>query len=613
MPKPPADPVLAYAQDVVSGKTVAGRLVKLAAARHLHDLQNGTSRGLRWHLPSAMRYINFCKDVLRLNGGQFEGLPFILQPWQAFVGGSLFGWLNAEGFRRYRTAFVLSGKGSGKSPSAASTGLYMLVADGEQRAEVYAGASKLVQAQVLFRDATAMVKMSGLNRVCVTSGAEDREWNIAFHKTHSWFRAIGSDKKTQSGPRPHCALLDELHEHPDASMVDMMRAGTKFRQQPLIFEITNAPEDSEGVCANHQDYSRKLLDGFDKPDGLHNDAFFAYVCQLDPCEKCASEGQSEPIEGCEDCDDWRDEAVWPKTNPSLPLIPGYPYLREQVQEAQGMPTKQATVKRLAFCLRTRSGAKAIDMQAWEACGDARQRITDGSLKGKPCHGAIDIGSTSDFTAFSQLFPHDDAEVIEVPIDPDKPDDGKMKIMRRSYTLIPHFWLPRSRAPRDKALEDVIDNWIRFGLITETPGNVTDYDMVIEDIKKMDKVSPFTDISLDYGFQGAYFATKLQNYFGEKKIKTVRQGIISMNVPFRELLELIKLHRLHHGKHPVMSWQMSNVVAETRGGLIKPDKDASIEKIDICTAACMALSSAMVAADSGGWYKPGIVSGREFDE
>ena len=46
--------------------------------------------------------------VLRLNGGQFEGKPFILQPSQAFIAGSIFGWkrTNDEGkvVRRFRRA-----------------------------------------------------------------------------------------------------------------------------------------------------------------------------------------------------------------------------------------------------------------------------------------------------------------------------------------------------------------------------------------------------------------------------------------------------------------------------------------------------------------------------
>jgi len=107
-----------------------------------------------------MRAIAFFPDVLRLNGGEFEGEPFRRLDRQQFIVGSLFGWLRADGTRRFREAYVEGGKGCGKSPLAAGVGLFTLVADGEPRAEVYAAATRRDQAVVLFRDAMAMVQQS---------------------------------------------------------------------------------------------------------------------------------------------------------------------------------------------------------------------------------------------------------------------------------------------------------------------------------------------------------------------------------------------------------------------------------------------------------------------
>ena len=89
---PIKDPVLAYAKGVVAGLIVAGPHVRNSCRRHLDDLKTGKARGLRWDLAASLRSINFFPDVLRLNGGQFEGIPFVLHPSQAFIVGSLFGW-----------------------------------------------------------------------------------------------------------------------------------------------------------------------------------------------------------------------------------------------------------------------------------------------------------------------------------------------------------------------------------------------------------------------------------------------------------------------------------------------------------------------------------------
>src|ERR1700731_5449251 len=115
----PADPVTAWAKAVVAGKIVAGPHVRNAARRHLLDLENGPARGLVWDLPAALRAIQFFAEVLHLAAGKFDRMPFILEPSQQFIVGSIFGWeVKDTGFRRYRPAHIEEGKGNGKTPLA---------------------------------------------------------------------------------------------------------------------------------------------------------------------------------------------------------------------------------------------------------------------------------------------------------------------------------------------------------------------------------------------------------------------------------------------------------------------------------------------------------------
>lgn len=288
------DPATKYAQDVSEGKVVAGPDIRNACNRHLRDLKEGKKRGLVWDVDSVTRAINFFAQVLKLNGGEHEGAPFLLLPWQCFIVGSIFGWKRANGTRRFRTVYVESGKGSGKSPLAAGVGLYCMMADKEPRAEVYAAATKKDQAMILFRDAVAMVDQSPalLSRIQKSGGA-GKEWNLAFLQNGSFFRPISSDDG-QSGPRPHCALIDEIHEHKDNRAVEMMRAGTKGRRQALIFMITNSGHDKTSVCYDYHQYGQKVASGQSE-----NDAFFAFICSLD-------EGD----------DPFKDETCWGKANPS---------------------------------------------------------------------------------------------------------------------------------------------------------------------------------------------------------------------------------------------------------------------------------------------------------
>ena len=302
------DAVQQYAADVVAGKVVAGRPVRLACERHLRDLETGHERGLTWDWDAANHIIEFFAEVLFLNAGKNEGKPFVLEASEAFIVGSLFGWKGEDGFRRFRVGYVEQGKGSGKSLIGAGVGNYMLTADGESRAEVYSAAVDRNQATVLFKHAVAMVDQSPeLAAVIHQGGGHGRVYNLAYEAENSFFRPISSEHRGgrgKSGPLVHCALLDELHEHPTNSMVEFMRAGTKSRDQALILMLTNSGTDRNSVCYHYHEYALRVL-----AQQEENDSFFGYVCSLDACQECYEEGFWQPNENCENCDDWKDEAV----------------------------------------------------------------------------------------------------------------------------------------------------------------------------------------------------------------------------------------------------------------------------------------------------------------
>jgi phage terminase large subunit-like protein len=187
------DPVADYARSVVEGAILAGPLVRFACKRHLEDLEQQDQRALDWRQDKADRAIGFFRDVLCLNGGEFEGVPFELEPFQKFIVGNLFGWYGADGYRRFRRAYIEIGKGNGKSPLAAGIGLYMLTADQEARAEVYAAAAKKDQALILFRDAVVMVDKSPMLSRQLKKYGGGTPWNLLHQSSGSFFRAISSD------------------------------------------------------------------------------------------------------------------------------------------------------------------------------------------------------------------------------------------------------------------------------------------------------------------------------------------------------------------------------------------------------------------------------------
>ena len=367
-----------YAEGVVAGRIVAGPHVRAACARHLRDLEHGAARGLRFDEERARHALEFFPTVLRLNGGQFEGAPFDLHDSQAFIVGSLFGWVREDGTRRFRLAYIEEGKGNGKSPMVAGIGLYGMVADNEPRAEIYAAATKKDQAMILFRDAVAMVDQSpALSRRLKKSGRDDKVWNLYDERSNSFFRPIAADDG-QSGPRPHVALVDELHEHKTATVLGMLAAGRKWRRQPLILAITNSGIDRKSVCWEYREKGTKVAAGIED-----DDTFFVFICSLD-------EGD----------DPFVDEACWPKANPLLGSILTHQYLRDEVNGARGMPSKEALVRRLNFCEWLEGHAPFVPYDKWMA---ARALYGLDRFRGRSAVGAFDLSATTDLTALVLLF------------------------------------------------------------------------------------------------------------------------------------------------------------------------------------------------------------------
>ena len=578
------DPVSAYAEAVCAGTILAGRAVRLACERHRRDVTTQQTRGLRWRPDLARRAIDFFPAVLRLAEGKHAGTAFQLQPWQAFVVGSLFGWLGADGMRRFRTAYIEAGKGSGKTPMAAGVGLYAMIEDGEAAAEIYAAATGRDQARILFLDAKRMVEASpALARQIAVL-----EHSLYHAASGSVFRPVSSEAKGLDGKRVHLALIDELHEHPSDLVVQKMRAGTKGRQQWLILEITNAGYDRTTVCYRHHEYSLRVLEGVEG-----NETWFAYLCQLDPCEPCRTKGFTQPQEGCRACDDWREERTWPKANPSLPTIPGVRYLRERVAEALGMPAIQNEVRRFNFCAWTESITRWFSADKW-ALGDTP--IDPAHLRGRRCVLGVDMAQSEDLAAIVAIFPDDDFFVVPTV----STEDGESPPeVQGGLDVLVWFFCPEisvlERARKDRVPYDV---WRDQGMLEATPGDTIDTGRMRRRIRDLRDRFGFeiTKICYDRAY-ARDFAQALQDEDGFM-VEPIPQSFAELNEPSLLLEVLVRTGRLRHGGQPVLRWNAANVVRDRDGGgRIKPSKTRSTERMDGISALVTGLRG--IGAAKGG--------------
>lgn len=560
----PKDPTTTYAREVVKGRIVAGKWVRFACERHLRDLVEGPKRGLAWKPELAEHVFGFFR-ALRLADGEHAGRPFELGPWQKFIVGSLFGWLGAEGYRRFRTAYTEIGKGNGKTPLAAGLGLYMALGECRQGAECYSAAVGRDQAGIMFRDASRFRNASP----AMVNASVEHAANISFPALNSFFRPISSEGRGLDGKRVFFAGVDELHEHPSSVVLDKMRAGTKGWPDALIFMITNSGYDRHSVCYQQHEYSLKVLEGV-----IENDAHFAYVCGLDE--------EDRKVDPRTNLERWMsDERCWVKANPNLGVSIQPRYLRELVAEAREMPSKWNIVARLNFCVWTEQATRWLPMEKWDACS-APAEVE--ALRGRECFGGLDLASKEDIAALVWLFP---------PVEAGE----RWKVLAR-------FWIPGDRiAERVKRARVPYDVWSQQGLIEPTDGNITDYEFIRHRILEDCERFRVREIAVD-----RWNATQLVTQLMEEglTVSLFGQGYASMSAPAKELERLVAGELLAHGGNPVLRWMASNcAVSMDPAGNIKPDRSKATEKIDGIVALVMALGRA-IALHEEDEPQPGVV-------
>jgi phage terminase large subunit-like protein len=549
-PSTDVDPVSAYAWDVIKGKIVAGRLVRLACERHFRDLVEGPKRGLEWRPGTAIHGIEFNRFLVH-SKGEWAGKPVRLEPWQKFIRGSVYGWFLKTGERRFRTVYEEVARKNGKSTDAAAVALKGLVADDEPGAEVYSAATKKDQARLVFDEARRMVQRSPqlLRKVKVLTRV------LAVDATLSSFVPLSSDERTLDGLNPHLVVIDELHRHKSRAVLDVLDTAVGARRQPLLWIITTAGDDNpESVYAAEHAYATQVVEGVVK-----DDSYFAFIATLDQGDR------------------WDDPKCWIKANPNLGVSVKMDDLRRQALKAARSPPALIAFKRLRLNMRTSDTHRAIDMDVWRK--NSLGVFDPAELMGRPFYGGLDLSTSVDLSAWVKLFP---------------PIEGEKR-----WKVVPRFWMPSDTVAAKSDRDQVqYRRWIDNGLIEVTEGNVIDHGevqaAVLEDCRICEPRSiafdPWNAIQLTVALEGE----------GLPMLKFI-QGFRSYNAPTKELEAWLLSEKLDHGDNEVLAWMASNMHVETdKNQNQMPTKKKSTGRIDGMAALIMAIGCWMLDDETAGW-------------
>ena len=535
-----------YIAGVLDGSIPAGRYIRLAVERHVRDLETGVERGLVFSPDAAQIVVDFF-GLLHHFKGKWAGRPICLEPWQLFVVWITFGWMRTDGTRRFRVAYTEVARKNGKSTLAAGIGLYCLVADGEQGAEVYPVARLKKQAyEVLQRTAEQMVRRSPSLRKRLQ--IYKTQSTIVYEPAAAKMEPLGSDSENLDGLNVHTALIDELHAHRDRTVWDVIDSAMGSRTQPLIFAITTAGFNPQSFCYLQRDYTIKVLEGV-----VQDDTWAGFIWTID--------------EG----DAWKDEGCWAKANPNLGVSVNLEDMRRMAHKAAESPgdTNNFLTKRLDVW--TNQVSRWVNLDTWRTNAGP---VNEDDLVGRPCWSGLDLSTNTDITAFVHVFEVGD-----------------------KLAVVPRFWIPEDNAKlRERRDRVPYVQWAKQGLIRMTPGNVIDHKAIRADILADSRRFGMVGMGFDrWNFEGLRQAL-MDEGVPEKLMTAVGMGYASMSAPMKKLEELYLAGKLVGLDHPVLLWMASNVSEDKDpAGNIKPNKEKSGERIDGIVALILAICMHEVSA------------------
>jgi phage terminase large subunit-like protein len=511
----------------------------------------------------ADRVVELWPTWFHLTDDRFAGKPFRLNRWQQITVRLLVGWKvpvevtdpdsgapTTAWVRLFRCLRLWIPRKNGKSEFLAALGLLFWALDGVVGGQGYIFARDELQAHIAFDKMKAMI---GYN-VELARDLVPHKRSIYSKEQAAAFMLLTGAEEGKHGKGPVCIIGDEMHEWRSRKVENDLRQGTGTRLEPFEGYASTA-----GLKTNHTgvelwDESLAILDGR----------------TVDPTTLIVLFAAAED-------DDWEDEAVWAKANPSLGLSPTLPFLRREASIAKGNPRKTATFKCYHLNQWVESITRWLPIKKWDACAPdkAAWKTRAEQLRGRRCYGSCDVSATQDFTALVWVFPPEQAG--------------------ERWQLVCRFWVPEDRlAERKKENARLsFDDWIASGALEVTPGDFVDQGFVEKAI-----LEGFDHFDVQAFAFDPWNARKLMGDLQKGGVDAdlmleVRQGIYSMGEPSARFETLVFAGQLDHGGHPVLRWMAGNVAIRFDENLnFMPSKKRSAEKIDGIVATVMGIGAAI---------------------
>lgn len=518
-----------YADDVLSGKIITGEHIKQACRRFYKYIER---EDIEFREDKVERVLNFIHNITHSKN---KNLQVELQEWQKFILINMFGfYYKGTDNRVCHNVYIEVARKNGKSTLISLIALYMMMGDGEYKSEVDIVANSHKQAKILY-------KMS--SDYCESIDPKSKYFkryrdNIQFTKSKSQIQVLASDTKSLDGYNSFMFVQDEVHEAPDDKLYNVMKTSQASRENPMAILITTAGLNMDSFCYHFRQNCIEVLYDLKKDDSQ-----MTFIYSLD------------------DGDDYREKENWIKANPNLNISVRESYLEEQVLSAENNTSLTSNILTKNFNVWSQT------FDVWIEDDYIVKSSKDIKLEdfiGKQVYVGVDLAAVSDLTAVTLM-------MIE---------DGKYKFLTKYY--IPSYALTHNYN------QVQYREWVDNGFLTSVSGNVTDYDVIIDDFMKWRQMGIYITHVFYDSWNSIQWAVGMTN--NGFNLIPFSQTIGNFNRPTKEFERLVKIGDIYVDNNPINRYCFHNVSLRTDyNGNSKPQKSGSEnDKIDGCISMVQAL-------------------------
>lgn len=536
--------MIPYVEDVLSGKIIAGKKIRLACERFKYDLERSkTDDSFPFYYDEKLAH-KACQFVQMLpltDGGKFK-----LAKYQEWIVSELYGWrVKGTGERRYTQGMVSMARKSGKTYLAASIAAIGLLMENKpaKNRQVLFVSNALKQAKLGYNMLSSSLRQVQKPSRLMRQRVKVQKQQITDLQTDSLAVALASDTNTLDGYAGTTIILDEYAAAKDRKVYDVLKSGQAQEPNSLLLIISTSGLDLNVPMKKEYDMLSDVLAGKKQAD-----RYFIAIWELDDREEV------------------KDHNQWIKANPIFEIPAIKKRMQPKIQDDVDLGIDQddlipVLTKNFNMWLQAAEDSY-ISVDDWDKTTIKTPDTTD-----KDVYIGFDMSKTNDLTAISWLIPIDGCFFVDSHsfVGTKYGLDRKIKLDGFNY---------REGEKRGECS------------ITTLDSGVIDTDQVFNYMKRLIINNQWNVKAICYDpWNFNNVLVKCEKELSDIPMIEVRQGTLTLNTPTREFRDNLFQKKIIHDNNQLLRYSMINarVKEDNNGWQLQKKSRNSNSRIDPAAA------------------------------